>query len=93
MKERHVMRPADAASRAARRRRSAVPALQAQQFVPGHFLELVKRHNWPPAFVPQLCAEVRHFLPKADHRASGGFDAHALNLPGAVAHLQRAGVR
>jgi hypothetical protein len=30
------------------------PAVAAPSFEPGHFLELVRRHNWPPRFVPQM---------------------------------------
>jgi len=26
----------------------------AREFAPGHFSELVAKHNWPPRFVPQM---------------------------------------
>lgn len=41
----HIARPT--------RRRKPAPAAPAQPYPPGHFTELIRRHNWPPRFEPQ----------------------------------------
>ena len=46
----HILRPA-------RRRRATVPTMPAAQaFEAGHFLALVRRHDWPPRFEPMFVA-------------------------------------
>lgn len=44
----HILRPA------ARARRSFVPVPAAPAYPPGHFTALLRRHDWPPRFEPQM---------------------------------------
>jgi hypothetical protein len=93
MKGGHVVRPADAAARAAVAQKKHAAAAQglAVAYPAGFFCELIRRHNWPPSFESQLAVPGRRSAAAAELRAGGGYDAHPLNLPGAVQHLERAG--
>lgn len=45
----HIARPAHH-----KKRKPTPPPVQDEAFATGHFTALIRRHNWPPDFTPQL---------------------------------------
>lgn len=93
MKAAHIVRPADAAGRAAatKHKRAAVQAQPAVRYPAGYFLALVREHNWPPRFEPRIEWGGPAKRSPDQTRANGGFDTHALGLPGALPYTSRKG--
>jgi hypothetical protein len=89
----HEVRPADATARAvvSQRKRAAAAQAPAVQYPAGHFLALVREHNWPPRFEPRIEWGGPAKRSPDQTRANGGFDTHALGLPGALPYTTRKG--
>lgn len=71
--------------RAAPKRRKAAKARPEVTYAPGHFTDLIVRHDWPPRFVSRMpvTATVR-----VNNRGNG-FDRNPLGLAGAAEYTAR----
>lgn len=66
-----------------------------KRYPPGHFLELVRLHNWPPMFAPQVnYAEIASQHARAEHGRFAALinrqvDPLVLPVNGTAAHIVR----